>query len=883
MRLLEKATAALPSRVRSILAKAAAVATKKTSGTKSRLFMVAVAIVGLGAAVSFATPPLSWLPEASEADSLLGPLLGAQAAITALTLAVTLFVMQGVSNRRDADDRIYREYVSRSRVRQIFWGSIAAVGLTAAVLLVEKFAGAAAPMAEATSGLRNLTLAAVGAFFGNLAFAVALFQTALHLAHPDQWRILRREVNERDVRDTVHAFLHRYQRAMAALEAGDLDSADAFPGPGEGSADEAIRALLDDARRAMGDQRQAEFEQSLDSIRGLVEYAMNQIEREGIEWAAPGARPQWPPLSGLSSNLYPFREAIIGEADREYAFALLKFDYWLLKTGVDRRCGELFTVGLEGYRHNYEIVGQTGNIGLVEIFRDRFWAVAWPSIIELSLREAFPYIVQMVRHQERLLSVAMHGNRAIDFERLQTGFDGFLRAIRLHWRVERWQRTESTELYEQLEQDYRVALMGLGGRALLLTELGRSDNPRPYVQGALSKYDEPGRMGSDIARALDESHQVTLWADWEMQGAEPLKVHSLERGRYPLTFFCVALLEFAATPLPPLDLKGSAQRVLDWFTANADGLERHVPPSLDITLDERRERAIGALHDAVRRDEVNADLEIAGWQLSPQKLAAFKADVYSSAIGANSIERLFERAEAFQYLTNDAIGAPSQRRFREFAPKAFLAEVPAHARIHYEPLRGNPLGQSLARDVVNSFCEALDEAPIVAARIDSSAELISAIDEALEDIGPSSEGIVFLRGDWSGYIGELAMQPPDGYEPTWSEAGWPVVVALYLGHTILFSGGDDGRQLYVVEPRAWGCFVRAQAEEERDLVVNVAAIDADRAKELLIQNPNHLPDLPDRASKLRRLQTFVEVRVVACTEFRVTDSSRARRVVSPDE
>ena len=159
---------------------------------------------------------------------------------------------------------------------------------------------------------------------------------------------------------------------------------------------------------------------------------MDQIEREGIGWAAPGARPHWPPLSGLSSNLYPFREAIIREADREYAFALLKLDYWLLSTGVERRCGELFTVGLEGYRHNYEIVGRTGNSGLVEIFRDQFWAVAWPSIIDLSLKEAFPYIVQMVHHQERLLSVAMHGNRAIDFERLQTGFDGFLRAIRLH-------------------------------------------------------------------------------------------------------------------------------------------------------------------------------------------------------------------------------------------------------------------------------------------------------------------------------------------------------------------------------------------------------------------------------------------------------------------
>ena len=179
-------------------------------------------------------------------SSLLGPLLGAQAAIAALTLAVTLFVMQGVSNRRDADDRIYRANTSRqSRVQLIFWGSIAAVGLTGAVLLVEEFAATAAPMAEATSGLRNLTLAAVGGFFANLAFAVALFQTALHLAHPDQWRMLRRDVNERDVRDAVQAFLRRHQRVTAAPRARPSRLWPThFPDPVEGSADEAVRALL---------------------------------------------------------------------------------------------------------------------------------------------------------------------------------------------------------------------------------------------------------------------------------------------------------------------------------------------------------------------------------------------------------------------------------------------------------------------------------------------------------------------------------------------------------------------------------------------------------------------------------------------------------------
>ena len=41
--------------------------------------------------------PMGALPKASESTALLGSLLGAQGAIAALTLAVTLFVMQRVS------------------------------------------------------------------------------------------------------------------------------------------------------------------------------------------------------------------------------------------------------------------------------------------------------------------------------------------------------------------------------------------------------------------------------------------------------------------------------------------------------------------------------------------------------------------------------------------------------------------------------------------------------------------------------------------------------------------------------------------------------------------------------------------------------------------
>ena len=90
---------------------------------------------------------------------------------------------------------------------------------------------------------------------------------------------------------------------------------------------------------------------------------------------------------------------------------------------------------------------------------------------------------------------------------------------------------------------------------------------------------------------------------------------------------------------------------------------------------------------------------------------------------------------------------------------------------------------------------------------------------------------------------------------------------------------DGDRRLYVLEPGTWGCFVRAQVEGDQDLLVEVHPISLERARELLATNPAYFPDEPDEASKLRKLQASVEVRTAARTEFRVTDPSRARRVI----
>ena len=300
--------------------------------------LLALVIPGVAiVAMPFFTPAWEWVPETDEARTLLSSLLTAQAAIAALTLAVTQFVIQGVSARRDANDQMYNEYVRQSRVKPIFWGSILAVAIGGLVFVAQEFVREIQNTADLVPGIENLILVSVISFAASLVFPILLFQKALFLLLPERWSTIRRTVNERGVLRAVEVFLSRRLRAVASLEATQPDVSATFPDPEEGLGDEAIRGLLGDARRAMSEHGLREFTRSLDSIKDLISYAMDEIEHNGIGWSSTGGQPEWPPMRGLHRNLYSFREDVIREGNREYVFELLGLDYWLLSTGARRK------------------------------------------------------------------------------------------------------------------------------------------------------------------------------------------------------------------------------------------------------------------------------------------------------------------------------------------------------------------------------------------------------------------------------------------------------------------------------------------------------------------------------------------------------------------
>ena len=844
------------------------------------VFVVVFVVLPIVALLLIRTEPIGALLIPIDSITFLGALLGAQSAIAALTLAVNLFLMQGVSARRDVDDRVYAEYIRQSWVWPVFCSSIGAVAFTVAVLAVERVVVDAAAAAQGVPGVPNLALLAVLALVVSLAAPVVLFARAIMLAEPEHWQRLRLDVNKREVGEAVSAFLDRLQRATVARVNNEPDFSVLFPGPMERSADQAVRALLDDARRAMDERRHGELVRSLNSIKTLVSYAMDEIEDAGVEWAMLGTEAQWPPLWELRTALYSYREEVIRAGNRDYLQELLSLDYWFVSTGLRRSCPGLVAFGLSGYRWNYVMSARLGSPDHHEMLRDSFLMHLDGFTFGYEPEALDAFMRGVIRHQGEVLSDALHSGFVEDYLWLHREFGSILSSI-----LERWNRdarpfsTES-ELSADLRLEYRIAIMGLTGRAAILSGSGDVSDPIPYLDAAREAYGRSTDLAHDVSAAMRiESHvSFSQWWGWDTPYRLSTSSDSLRLDRYPLTCFAVLLMDRVEDSTLSLNLRGNAQRVLGWFVDNAEGLEPFVRDTPVASAQQRREFAIQVLRAAVRTDEIEEDLKIISRGLSTERVGACRDGVHEGMARAASAQTMFEQAGALIRLPPGVIEVRHLGIHKLF-PKAFFVDPAEGDQMGNSPVNGDLWGRRLAEGEVDLLCGELDHATPMTAPLDTVSALFAAVDAAVDDLAPKGNVGVVVAGDWGGDLVPL-YDEAEGYEPYWalSEPDSSMYLGRYRGHPVLRGPTDGERRVYVVDLGTWGTMVRVPFGEVQDVLFEVEPVSAERARELLDANTNHIPDQPDEESKLRKLQTHVAVRVAVRVGFRNTDPTRARRV-----
>ncbi|MXZ89934.1 MAG: hypothetical protein F4W95_00505 [Chloroflexi bacterium] len=816
--------------------------------------------------------------------AFLGALLGAQSAVAALTLAVMLFVMQAVSARRDVDDRVYAEYVRRSWVKPIFWCSIGAVAFTGSVLTVERTVADAGATLHGVPGISNLAILAVVAFTLSLVAPVELFRRALKLTEPEHWQTLRLDVNKREVREAVTAFLGRLQRAVDAHENNEADLSILFPDAGERSADQAVRALLDDARRAMDERRHGELVRSLHSIETLVAYAMDEIEEAGVRWETLGRDAQWPPLWELNSALDSYREEVIRAGNRDYLQQLWGLDYWFVSTGLRRSCRGLAVFGLSGYRKNYQISTRLGNHDFHEAIRDRFLMNLDGFTFEHRPEALTTFMEDVIRHQGNVLYDALRLGATNEYLWLHREFDSILSTTLERWDRDRdvWSLSTESELSAYLRQQYRIAIMGLAGKAVISSRSGDLADPTPYLDAARAMYDGSEGLDGDVSVAMEVERPISFhqWWDWDTPYHLSARSGSLLLERYPLTCFAVLLMERAEDPTLNLNLHGRSQSVLRWFSDNAEDLEPFVRDTLGVSPQERRDSATEILQRAVRADEIQEDLKIISREISDKRIQDCEESVLRGMQMASSVYKMFEQAGASVRLVEGVIDLPEFGR-QQWQGKGFFVDPADGDMMGYATVDGQDWGRSIPKGVIGLLCEELDNSMAMTADLDSVGALCSAVDMAIDDLGTDRDVVIIVAGEWD-YIMLLDASTTAGYESFWqlTDADSMVDVGRYRGYPILRGPADGERRLYVIDLSTWGTMVRVPFEGGEDLLFDVKPVTAEWAQELLASNPDVYPEKPDDESKIRKLQTFVDMKAVIRVGFRNTDPTRARRIVS---
>ena len=326
-----------------------------------------------------------------------------------------------------------------------------------------------------------------------------------------------------------------------------------------------------------------------------------------------------------------------------------------------------------------------------------------------------------------------------------------------------------------------------------------------------------------------------------------------------------------------LNLRGHARQTLDWFLANAEGLKPFVREATNIDVRQSRENAIAVLRNAVRFDDAEDDARIIVRELSNDKVAAFQAGVLSAMQEANAVERLFTEAEAIRHIDDGSEAVPSVPSVNELVPKAFFIDPSEDDQILESTFAGRPWGQNLGLDLCRLLCDALEGANQLPARLDSGDALFQAIDLAVQALSPSGPVAVVMAGDWGRIEVDLHGEATEQYEPYWQlpNANSLVEVGRYNGHAILRGARGGERRLYVIDLATWGTLVRALYDGDQAIRVNVTPVSSERAVELLPAKAGHFPAELDDETKLRKLQTYAQLEIMARHGFQVTNPSRA--------
>ena len=816
------------------------------------------------------------VPALLRSEASIGAIAAVQGTVTGLSLIALVLAVELARRQEDRDDTVYEIMLRAAWIRPMFTFALAALLATLGAVALADFSAV-----YQESRAANLLLCAYLLTGGvGLALLATVLRT-VRVLRPTGVIEYRFQANDRERREKVAEYISSSLNEFPKL--GPIERLLLPHRPVGLTATERLFAEVDDA---LQNGLAGRFSGALERLQTLIENSANQIASSAVGFQPPGqpALGYWFPLDALVGRLGELWRAAFSRQGFDFEQELSSLQYWLVKTGAERRSGELLEIGLRSSMVSYQAAQEArrsnGHTRHAWLNLD---SSAWWRLRQHSGSGFDPgaelFVRRLIEHLQEYGNMLLRVDDSSSFRDLLAQFrDSFYDEEEQRWMY----RVHTEDGHTPLSTfEYALmALLALGGRAITLKEQGRLREISPYLDPINEMIDQFTPVARYVPAACDERETPLRqqWGWWEMDGRDEAGVSFawIAPEQYPMLPLLLKLLRDGSDePLPALG--GHAQRFIEAWSSHKDVILEVADIEAEATDEAVSwfERRLETAKEAEERER--EDFYLAS-PLDQGRVAQFLGRLTADRQGDRTLEDSFASAGRLRRLTEAEWGESGRLAGAWRLPRAPFVDDPS-----YLPLRGSGLIRGLENALASQLADVVGDASQTHSSVEPEPDsILAAIDAAAIAVGDGPKLILF-SGKWPIDIdAELKTRARSAPESELSpHRGRNVLgLATYKGNDMLRARGEGAPMAIVLALDGWGWLLRAPMDGE-EFSVRLEEIDSDEALRLASAELPRDADEETRAAKIRELRLLVRVQAEERARFEV-DNPEASRIIRVD-
>lgn len=825
---------------------------------------------------AFCAPPLALVialcapaVQAAGADGAsIANVAAVQGAVTGLSLIALVLAVEMARRQEDRDDTVYEIMLHDAWIRPTFMFAVTALLSTTIAMALSDFT--IAP--DYASNRLMCAYVLVSAVSMGLLLTVLRTVRALRPTAVIAYRI---RANEDERRHRVDQFVAQRlgkPEADGALRGSTTGAYDASR-----TAEQRLFVEIDDA---IASQQGSRFDEAMDRLHDLIVASADQIEASGVSHQMPSQEDWrlWYPLGAVAQRLNSLWRAAYRQDDSTFMGAMFSFQYRLLVAAASRRSGELLEIGLQTSTTAYLAAEPLHRATWRLAWRE--WAniesAVWWRLTDDATREPLPgvspFLERLVGHLQSYGNLILLNDDTQSFSRMLDGFRDVIERLGESRRYLFYGPDDSQPVDFDIHHYVVLALLALGGRAILLKEAGQIEDAKPYLEPLdrfVKEYARPERFAAAVFER--ERGVQGQWSWWEMPSeTDPEQLALLIMPeRYPIVGLLYWLqADQSSEPLP--SFRGYAQRFIDVWTSHGDA----ILDTAGIAVDERADASrqlIARLRTSIDAEQREREDRAIAAEIDQIRVTAFLDDLRETRRQDRLIEHYFGRAGRVRWFHEEKW--PDDRLER----RGLLPRDVFTVGTGIEPLQLKDVALAFERDLFAVLAALLKDARELAAISEASAdELLRVVDIGLTELN-ADHPLIVLHGSWPrDVLFDLVMQGSEGERgfPLPGRSAFRQIWSAYKGHWLVRSWTGDAPELLMLDLERWGWLVRAPVDGE-DFGLELQEIDREAAERMVDANP---VEDDDREQRIR--EQMLKVRLIAQerVKFEVENPDSALRI-----